>query len=196
MLTLLLVYTIMRTLFLCPDMGKAFVTLLALGLLVVLSVLVVMNTLPGYLVGNGIYIKQDLARQKIMDTPVPVSNFTNVMNQGYTILRVNNPMFFFNYYGYNQVTTQSSRSRSTTYYYVVPMAENGEPVTDTSPITAFINDVNPGSIDNLRNKLNSMKWLRKWTCNSGALNDALFNLRRANVPVSVNAQCYQFDQGA
>jgi len=194
-LTLLILFCTLNTTRLLGDVGKAGLTLLVLFSTVILAVIVVMNTLPGYLVGNGIYIKLDLARQKISDTPVAVSNFTTALRQGYSIMRVKNPQFFYNYYGYNQVTTQSSRSRSTTYYYVVPLAESGEPVTDASPITAFVNDINPGSIDNLRNKLNGMQWIRKWDCNSAALNDAMFNLRRAGVAVSMNAQCYQYDQG-
>ena len=104
----------------------------------------------------GLYTRADLGRQNILREPVKVSNLTNVMQQ-YSIVKLDSPQFFFTYTGYNQVTTYSSRSRSTTYYYVVPVVEQGQAVTTANPVQVFVNDVNPGSFQALQNKLNGMQ---------------------------------------
>lgn len=116
---------------------------------------------------------------------------------GYSIVKLKDPQLFFNYYGYNQVTTYTSRSSSTTRYYVVPMVEQGDAITEKNPVSVFINDVNPGSFFNLQNKLNGMRWVRKWDCNLPALQDAMGQLDRAKVPVAFQGGsiCVQYDQG-
>lgn len=163
-------------------------------------VMVALTFIPGNLIGEMLSLQRKFDNEVIWKDPSKTSNVTLLINSGYTLVHLQKPIVYMNYFGYyQQVIHAGSRNNLYTDYYVIPISDETLNVTFHT-VTTFLTIMNPiGGLKEWEYSINETVsfYVSKadYKCPEKLLLDSMVKLKAANIKTvnTTDAMCLQLE---